>query len=248
MANPARPLTPPAVHKAETRMRFFQTVDEVCPQATVDLRSTVAPVYDRAAEYLGQSGGSAWHLSLQGLRAGESYLGRPSRVIDPEIRKVFELSRSVLASLLSWAARYGFDRDDWTLERALLFLEYHGGGALPDGAGLSYIPATAGYWVPIVEPLRYRPDDGETVDQAIARAGRHFGKVDATHQAAGWIRPPYKPNADIHLRWLVRHQCLRLRYYECGNVDEANIRKEIKKLSALLGLTLRPARGRSSQK
>lgn len=158
-------------------------------------------------------------------------------------RELVELPDDDDASLLAWADWRGFN-DPWALDMArdhrADWREH------PDLAGmLLSVGGTA--WEPVMPEFgRWNP----FVESKEAVRARFERYLDVCEAMPGMVRtPPDKRTGEAHFEWLALHHAGHLTYQQIANrsaqrTDPAEISRAIRATAALVGLTLRPGRGR----
>jgi hypothetical protein len=149
------------------------------------------------------------------------------------------------AGLETWAAQWGFS-DDWALRAARLHV-----------ALWRDEPVTVGHWMPVSMTVQWEPvfpagpSWNPTTETEAAFRARVDAYIATCRAAAGLTTTPEKDTV-TPFEWLALHHVGRRRYdqlaHQYGNdkgyPDVPAISRAITDTAALIGLTLRPGRGR----
>jgi hypothetical protein len=149
------------------------------------------------------------------------------------------------AALRSWASRRGFE-DDWPIsaarEHCALWRDN------PDTKG-KWIIVTGSHWEPVMPAFAaWNP----FVESEPALRERFERYIEICKAAPAMRKTPEKRTGDAHFEWLALHHAGRMTYTQVENwlsekrqyPDRAEISRAIRETAAMIGLTLRPARGR----
>jgi hypothetical protein len=171
------------------------------------------------------------------------FLETVGQCVPEAFRALATVQREDDAALRDWADQWGFT-DDWTLQaaRGLQTLWCDTPGVL------AFVVATCA-WEPVFPPGPTWNPVTESEDAYRIRVDAHIERVK---HMAGMIPTPEKRTGTVHFEWTVLHHVGKKRQAEIveiyqdgsGHPDVSAVSRAITETAALIGLTLRPGRGR----
>lgn len=148
-------------------------------------------------------------------------------------------------ALAAWAAEWGFG-DDWLLDCARqIVIRWDG---TPDPNVLAFSVNGDGFWAPMV-PAPIWDSTKQTEADYRATIEAYIAEVKAL---PGFTPTPQKEVGSRHFEWIALHHVGRWTYQQIvhryqnadGNPNVPAISQGIRDVAGLIGLTLRPSRGR----
>jgi hypothetical protein len=191
-----------------------------------------------------------------------AYLQAVSRCVPEAMAPLRTIEQDDETQLIAWAEQWGFT-DEWALSSVRRHLPFW--HAEPDNLG-RWVIFTVVSWEPsygqdILLPngvnatlfpfLTWNPI-AETEASFRARVDEY---IEAMKASPGMEQTPKKVDVDRHFEWLALHHVARCSYnaiaerYQTADLssDISTISRAITTCAALIGLTLRPSRGRKLQ-
>jgi hypothetical protein len=173
------------------------------------------------------------------------YLQAVKQCVPDALRELVAVPVGEEKQLRAWAKYRGFE-DEWALKIARDHISRW--QILPEAAG-KWLMIEGMHWEPVMPVFAAWNPFGETEKALRQRFERYIAQCKAT---PGLIRTPEKQTGDAHFEWLAMHHAGRLTYEQVEDClaekrqhpDRAEISRAINSTAALVGLTLRPRRGR----